>query len=104
MSVKIRMGTRRKAFVAPVSETPACADFDVVGHFRKIRNGSPRSGYPYEIGEDVAALLADDKSAKIVYGRLYASDMHPQYGVSYRVVTREGDKYRNVSPSLLAHI
>lgn len=103
MRVKIRMGTRRKAFVAPVETTPAHSDYDVVEHFHMIREGGPRSGYPFNTGESVAVLQHDDDGFRIVYGRMYAMTTN-HAGAWYSVVTREGEKLIGVRHSHMAHI
>lgn len=82
---------------------PAHPEYDVVAHFHMIKEGHPRSGYGFNIGETVAALLATDSESKIVFGRLYGNT-YDKYGIRYKLVTREGDKYAGISPSFLAKI
>jgi len=93
----------RNHVYVPSASAPVHSEFEVMEHFHMIRKGSPRAGDPYDMGESVAALLASDTESTIVHGRLYGSDQTSR-GITYKLVTREGDKYAGLTPSNLAHI
>jgi hypothetical protein len=84
------------------TETEATEYFRTIEHFDMLKEASMPTGF--DIGNSVAVLLSDDTDAKIVHGRIYGTDYVANVGMTYRVVTREGDKYANLSSGRIVKI
>lgn len=77
-------------------------NFLTVEHFAELRENGPVN--VFKIGMSVAFLHDDDENVTIYFGRLSGSEYRGDKGMRYKLVTREGHKWRNIDPAHLAAI